>query len=142
MDYTRVQIAVEGDETTEWYVLEPGALKWNEGEDYPITESFQFDKPTLGTARDIRREEDGIITAEVPDELIIRIPKEIENGPEGGMPLVHFGTYSTKVTITNIDDESDEKKRVSDCTLRAIGRLPIGTGANPGAAILKNDTRS
>lgn len=132
MDYTRVQIAVEGNDTKEWYILEPGSLKWNEGEEYPIIDQFRFDdiQCDLGQARDIQRE-DGRITAEIPTELIIRIEKE---SPHGGEPLVHFGTYVTSVNILNLTKITSEKQRVSDCTLRAIGRVWIDIG-NPGVEL-------
>jgi hypothetical protein len=62
---SRQIICYEGVEKVSGQLIEVGALKWEEGKDYPVVWAFNFAGPPIGNARDIRREEDGSVTADV-----------------------------------------------------------------------------
>lgn len=133
MELERVVIAHEGDDTDQWYILEPGSVRWKEDESIVITENYGKDlKSQLGYAKNISREENGDITAEVPTELVLRWKAEDLSGTKDllGKPMVIFGTYVTEVKM---DIDATDKKRVSDCLLVMIGRQWNVAGANPGA---------
>lgn len=69
----RVQVAQEGEKIKEFdHRLTDGCLKWVEGKEYPVLKSAKFDDPSniLGHATDIRREDNGVITAEIDFELM------------------------------------------------------------------------
>lgn len=63
----RKTICIEGKKTVPGQFLETGSLKWEEGKQYPITWEYKHDK-IYGWASDIRREDDGTITAELDIE--------------------------------------------------------------------------
>ena len=57
-------ICKEADDTVPGHYIMPGALDWAEGDRIPLTFNFDFQQ-VIGWATDIRREEGGIITAEI-----------------------------------------------------------------------------
>lgn len=69
----RVQVAQEGEGIKEFsHRLADGCLKWVDGEKYPVVNGPVFNDPNriVGTATDIRREENGVVTAEIDFDLI------------------------------------------------------------------------
>lgn len=62
----RVPICYEGKETVKGQLITPGALTWSD-DPIPISVGSDWSKPPIGYATDLRREDDGTITAEVPD---------------------------------------------------------------------------
>lgn len=146
---TRVTIIYEGIDQGFGYIVEVGATEWEEGKEYPIVDNFNFDdvKHLVGNATDIRREDNNEITAEVPEEIIIRdipsyIPIEDHDKVDGAEPMVFFPAYTTGVVMEpsmdlHFDPEKEKGKprRVKKCVLRAVGRVPIHSAANPGAKL-------
>lgn len=61
----RHTIGYEGRDMGFGHILLPGALKWDDSHPYPVLEKSDYTSPIVGTASDIRREEDGRITAEI-----------------------------------------------------------------------------
>lgn len=140
---TRVTIIYEGIDQGFGYIVENGATEWNEGEEYPIVENFNFNDPSyvLGKATDVRREDNGEITCEVPEEVIIRMPKNpYHKDPDNEeTALVSFAAYTNGVVAKpplgkNNDEKETGPRRITTCVLRAVGRIPH-TAANPGASI-------
>ena len=70
---TREIVAYEGKRSVNGYLLHPGALKWDEEALIPVTEHFDWTQQTAWVkGSDIRREDDGSITAEMGD---IEVPE-------------------------------------------------------------------
>lgn len=138
---TRVTIIYEGIDQGFGYVVEVGATEWEEGEEYPIVNNFNFDdvKHLVGKATDVRREENGEITCDVPEDVIIRMPpnpyhKDPDNEETA---LVSFAAYTNSVEAEpplGKSTEDGQTRMIKKCVLRAVGRIPI-SGANPGARL-------
>lgn len=140
---TRVTIIYEGIDQGFGYVVDPGATEWVEGQEYHIVDNFNFDDPKYicGQATDVRREDNNEITCEVPEEVIIRMPKNPyhKDPDKEETALVSFAAYTNGVVAEpplgkNNDEKENGPRRVTKCVLRAVGRIPI-SGANPGASI-------
>lgn len=73
----RVQIGKENEDFGFGHVVMPGGFVWDEDKVYPIEDRPREGNPSvglIGTARDLRREDDGTITAEVtiPEHPMLR----------------------------------------------------------------------
>lgn len=97
-------IAWEGREMVPGVIIEVGALTWSEP--LPIVWSFQHDLSNLlGTARDLRREEDGSITA----ELDIRDDTEQQRSVK---TLLENRDVSTTIFANELTERIENGKRL------------------------------
>lgn len=112
-------IAIEGRDTVPGQFLEPSCLKWNEGEVYPLVWNFSWERPPIGTATDIRREDDGTLTAEltITDEQALAL---MEHG-DGSATF-----YANEVASTLVKNDQGEVtgRRYISCQLRALSLVP------------------
>jgi hypothetical protein len=109
----RQQIAQEIIEAVEGQILDDGCLKWEEGKKYPIffdTEAF------VGYATDIRREADGVITAEV--------------SWSGNSSYKGTTVYATKAIINRDEDGFMRVKTAELTSLFVATDVPWGDGPN------------
>lgn len=83
----RVTIVVEGQHLDQGRFVAKGALKWEEGVAIPVTLGTAFDRPPIGIATDIRREEDGRITAELDLDAYI-FANALESSKEDGVQTI------------------------------------------------------
>lgn len=110
-------ISWEGAEKVPNIVFEPGALQWDEGQ-IPVIWSFIHNDPKmlLGHARDLRREADGSVTAEI-------VFDDTEQGGHAktvaGHGDVAFTTWSDEV----ISKQDQGKKLVHSAKIRSISAV-------------------
>jgi hypothetical protein len=100
-----------------WYrtILGKGSVEFDEDAEYPVVDNFNFTRPPIGKARAVRREEDGTITAEFPEELILR-----SEYPDEGTPVVGFSSYINKIKFA--DEMRGDKQVIVSGQLRCISR--------------------
>lgn len=125
----RMVIAHEGVDLG--YFINKGALYWEE-ESFPVVTgvSFSVDRINhpIGTATELRREEDGKITAE------ISVPEYEESVAREGWSFEDmFGFY---IYATNVDDTIDVlgERVVTKARVRLIYMHPV---INPGFPVIK-----
>ena len=88
-------ITWEGEEKVPGIIIEKGALTWGD-DPIPVCWNFQYDiENLLGNATDLRREDDGSITAE------ITFDEENEKQRQAKEVLEH-GDVTTTVYVTNL----------------------------------------
>lgn len=117
---TRVVIAVEGRDEGLPFIVEPGAMKWEEGAELPIHWNFDYEAPALGQATDVRREENGDITCEIPDEVFNRGLSEFDNNVHIPMDYAAFSK-----SVEYAETAEDEQRRVVACELVSVGQIPL-----------------
>lgn len=111
-------IAREGDDQlSNWYVMAPGAMKFDEDAVYPVTWDFNNNRPPIGKARNVHRDEEGHIIAEIE---IFDAPYKEDLKP----PMVGFFAYSDDVTLVPqepIAEAMRVRRVVESTTLRSVG---------------------
>lgn len=105
-------IAWEGEEKIPGQVLETGALKWNDDKPIPVTKSADWDVTSvIGTATDLRREDNHTITAEI----------ELNEEFAPAIADMSFTVYCNQVKGSDV---SKEPWRISSARIRAIFFAP------------------
>jgi hypothetical protein len=109
----RKTICIEGDEyPINGRIIEKGALGWPEDKKLPLCWSFNHDiEHVLGNASDLRREEDGRITAELTFN-------DSEAGQNAKAVLEHGDASATIYANQLVEDR--KSKRVSAATIRSV----------------------
>lgn len=119
----RMTISWEGTEAVPGIIIQPGALRW-EDEELPLCWNFDHNE-LLGVASDIRREDDGQITAE------ITIYEETDNQKHAQVVMDH-GDVATTVYVTDLSEHKDEdgnKRIVESGRIRSVNMvLPDSVG--------------
>ena len=107
-EFVRKVISWEGEEKIPGIVLEIGALKWDENKQYPVTRGDQLRLP-IGRARNIRREENGAITAEI----------HLHEDFRSVLDNVSVTIYGNEL-VQKFVGEGGALRRVSSVTLREV----------------------
>lgn len=117
----RKTISWEGEEKVPGVVLEKGSLQWSE-DPIPLVWSFeQSVESVLGTASDLRREDDGRITAEVTLSENLPNAQSTKNAIEHGD--VVLTTWSNNLAEYN----NNGVRRIRSATIRSVNAVIAGT---------------
>jgi len=102
---TRVTICREGQDPGFPQILEPGAVKFDPEKEYFVSMHNLFHDPDMvvGKAREVRREDDGTITAEVGDLEI---------------PIGYGVTIYGRKVVSRMDE--NDVVRVESCELMSL----------------------
>ena len=109
----RYNVAREGVLTHLGTVFQPGSIQWDEDQEYIVTWTNRFDNPEMimGRAKDIQRQEDGWITAD-----ITWIDENIQALVDGVNRDYHLTIWANQVG----SKMEYGKKIVSTCTVKAF----------------------
>lgn len=105
-------IAREGDDQiTLNFIMELGAMKFDEEAEYPVTWNFDKTRPPIGKATNVHRDEEGHIVADIEifDEAL-----------RGDLKPPTFGFYSLSDDL-ELDPDEGIQRIVKSTTLRSVG---------------------
>jgi hypothetical protein len=113
----RYNIAREGVLTHLGTLFEPDSIKWDEGQEFIITWSANWTNPEMimGNAKDLQRDEDGWISADVT-----WIKDNIEPLIGDVNKTIWLTIYANQVGAK----QEGDKKIVSSCALKALYVTP------------------
>lgn len=115
---TRMTISWEGAEAVPGIIIQPGALRW-EDEELPLCWNFDHNE-LLGQASEIRREDDGRITAE------ITIYEQTDN-QKHAQAIVDHGDTPATVYVTDLTEKREDDKRIVESgRIRSVNLVPPG----------------
>lgn len=106
------------------YILEPGCVKFNSDESYPLTLGLNFEDvdDIIGKVTNLRRTDKNIIDGDIE---FLEKARQLKPGD------FNISFYANEVIGTT--DHETEKKTIQSCKLRSFALIPIIAEASPTA---------